>query len=82
MEEISAKRKIEAVSLTLGIVGLCFAFFLPIGAYPIAVVGLVFATGRRHSHKATAGFVLCIVGLALALLANVFGATLAVWQYF
>ena len=56
-------------SLVLGIVGIVFGFYLV--GLPCAVVGLVLGILAKRQHAggiATAGIVLCAVGLALSLI--------------
>lgn len=56
-------------SLVLGIVGLVFGFYLV--GLPCAVVGLILGILAKRQHAggiATAGIVLCAVGLALSLI--------------
>ncbi|MDR1450809.1 MAG: DUF4190 domain-containing protein [Helicobacteraceae bacterium] len=64
-------------SLVLGIVGL-FAWVIPLFGFPITITGLVMGVKARKSSEergmATAGFVLCIIGLTLTLINASIGA--------
>lgn len=70
---------LATASLVLGLVGMV-AWILPIIGFPVQVVGLVFSIKGRTSVKkkmATAGMILCIIGLVFTLLNAVAGAYLA-----
>ncbi len=71
-------------SLILGIIGMV-AWFIPIIGFPIQIVGLVFGIKSLHSTKsgrATAGIVLCVIGLVFSTINAGIGAYLgATGQY-
>ena len=79
-----AEKKIDVPSLVLSIVGLVFAFFFPFVTFPCSIVGLVFAIKRKKTHKTTAALVMCIVGLALAILITILSVVLvaSIFNYF
>lgn len=69
-------------SLVLGIVGIVFGFYLV--GLPCAVVGLVLGILAKRQHAggiATAGIVLCAVGLALSLILLCFILMLAIMAF-
>ena len=68
--------KVHTASLVLAIIGLVFAIVFPLVAYPCSIVGLVKAVNNRTTHRTTAAFVLCIIGLTVALINSIAGAFL------
>jgi hypothetical protein len=67
-------------SLILGLAGLLF-WILPILGLPVTIVGLVLgikATNSARKGMATAGVVLCIIGLVLSVMNAAIGAYLGV----
>jgi hypothetical protein len=65
-------------SLVLGIIGMV-AWFIPIIGLPVQIVGLVFGVKAKNSTKsgrASAGIVLCIIGLVLSVANASIGAYL------
>ena len=65
------EKRIHTASLVLSIIGLAFSLILPIVTYPCSIVGLVFAINRKTKNKTTAAFVMCIVGLGLAVIRTI-----------
>jgi hypothetical protein len=68
--------KKATTSLVLGIIGMV-AWFIPIIGLPIQIVGLLFCIKAKHSTKsghATAGIVLCIIGLVFSIVNASIGA--------
>ncbi len=62
--------------MVLGIIGLVF-WVVPLFGLPINIVGLCLAVSakkKQPSGKATAGLVMCIVGLALTVVSGALGA--------
>ena len=71
-------RPLHVSSLVLSIIGLVFSILLPIVTYPCSIVGLVKAVKNRTTHKTTAAFVMCIIGLVVAIANSAIGAFMGV----
>jgi len=71
-------RPLHVSSLVLSIIGLVFSILLPIVTYPCSIVGLVKAVKNRATHKTTAAFVMCIIGLVVAIANSAIGAFMGV----
>ncbi len=79
----NGKRKLCVSSLVLGIVGIVMSFIAPVAAYACAVPGLV--SGIKKSHKnysSSAGIVLNIIALSLALVNSVLGVLMTIKIFF
>jgi len=63
-------------SLILGILAL-FAWILPLAGYPITIVGLILgivSLSRSTNGNATAGVILCSLGLIATVISSIIGA--------
>ena len=70
-------------SLVLGIIGMV-AWFLPFLGFPITITGLVLGVKGRAGTKrglATAGVVLCIIGLSFTSINSIAGAVMGLLGY-
>ena len=75
-------RAMAVSSLVLGILGLICSC-VPIGGLPLSVVGIVLGAISKKKGQdgmATAGIILCIIGIVLAIIAMIFGGYEAVVQ--
>ena len=68
------EKKVHVASLVLSIIGLVFSILFPLVTYPCSIVGLVMAVKKRPTNKTTAAFVMCIIGLVIALINSAIGA--------
>jgi hypothetical protein len=59
------KKRINVVSLALGIVAVIFSLFLPVVAYSCGIPGIVSAI-RRKTHNGKAGFALGVTAVSIA----------------
>ena len=71
-----AEIKLHVPSLVLSIVGLVFSLLLPIITFVCSIVGLVMANNNRETHKTKAAYIMCIIGLIIAVINSAFGAYL------
>lgn len=77
------RKKLCVSSLVLGIVGLVFSVIVPLVSYACAIPGLVIGLKRRkRNYSSSAGIVLSIVALSLALLNSVFGILMTIKMFF
>lgn len=76
-------KKLCVSSLTLGIVGLVFSFFIPAVSYGCAIPGLVIGLKKRKkNYSSSAGISLSIVALAVALVNSALGIVMTVKMFF
>ena len=66
--------KTHVPSLVLSIIGLIFSILFPLVTYPCSIVGLVQSVKKKGEFKTTAAFVLCIIGLVIAIINSAIGA--------
>jgi hypothetical protein len=59
------RKKINVISLALGIVAIVFALFLPAVAYSCGIPGIISAIKRRN-YNGKAGFALSVTAVSLA----------------
>lgn len=83
MERNGERKKLCVSSLVLGIVGLVFSVIVPVVSYACAIPGLVIGLKRRRkNYNSTAGVVLSIIALSLALINSVFGVLMTIKMFF
>lgn len=83
MERNGERKKLCVSSLVLGIVGLVFSVIIPVVSYACAIPGLVIGLKRRRkNYNSTAGVVLSIIALSLALINSVFGVLMTIKMFF
>lgn len=83
MSKNTDKKKLCVSSLVLGIVGLVFSFLLPIVSYSCAIPGLIIGIKRRKkNYNSSAGIVLSIVAVSLALINSVLGVVMTIKMFF
>jgi hypothetical protein len=59
------RKKINVISLALGIVAIIFSLFLPVVAYSCGIPGIISAV-KRKGYNGKAGFALGITAVSLA----------------
>ena len=83
MSNDNERKKLCVSSLVLGIVGVVFSLFIPIAAYACAIPGLITGVRKqRKNYRASAGIVLNIVALSLALINSVLGIIMTIKIFF
>ena len=83
MSKNDEKRKLCVSSLVLGIVGVVFSLIAPVAAYSCAIPGLVIGIKKsRRNYSASAGIVLNIVAISLALINSVLGIIMTIRLFF
>ncbi len=83
MSKDNGKRKLCVSSLVLGIIGIVTALFVPAAAYACAVPGLVNGIKKsRRNYNSSAGIVLNIIALSLALINSVIGVLMTIKIFF
>lgn len=76
-------KKLCVSSLVLSIVGLVFAFFLPVVSYACAIPGLIIGVKKRKkNYSSSAGISISIVALSIALINSVLGVVMTVKMFF
>ena len=76
-------KKLCVSSLVLGILGVVFSLFAPAAAYACAIPGLVSGVKKsRRNYRASAGIVLNIVAISLALINSILGILMTLKIFF
>lgn len=77
------KKKLCISSMVLGIVGIVFSAILPAAAYACSIPGLVIALSRKKKgYNSSAGTVLNIIALSIALVNSVLGVIMTIKMFF
>ena len=77
------EKKLCVSSLVLGILGLVFSLFVPAVAYACSIPGLVSGIRKsRRDYRASAGIVLNIIALSLALVNSILGVVMTIRIFF
>lgn len=83
MSNDNERKKLCVSSLVLGIVGLVFSLFIPAAAYACSVPGLIAGVKKhRRNYSASAGIVLNIIALSIALINSVLGVIMTIKIFF
>ena len=83
MSKDNEKKKLCVSSLVLGIVGVVFSLFLPVAAYACSIPGLITGVKKqKKNYHASAGIILNIVALSLALINSVLGIIMTIKIFF
>lgn len=83
MSNNTERKKLCVSSLVLGIVGLVFSFVLPLVSYACAIPGLIIGVKKRgKNYNSSAGVVLSIIAISLALLNSALGVVMTVKMFF
>ena len=83
MSNDTEKKKLCVSSLVLGIIGVVFSLFVPVVAYACAIPGLVSGVKKsRQNYSASAGIVLNIVALSIAVINSVLGVVMTIRLFF
>ena len=83
MSNDNEERKLCVSSLVLGIVGVVFSLFVPAVAYACSIPGLITGIKKsRRNYSASAGIILNIIALAIALVNSVLGIVMTIKIFF
>ena len=83
MSKDNERKKLCVSSLVLGIVGVVFSLFVPLAAYACAIPGLITGIKKsRREYRASAGIILNIIALSLALINSVLGVIMTIKIFF
>lgn len=83
MSKDNERKKLCVSSLVLGIVGVVFSLFVPVVAYACAIPGLITGVKKQHrNYRASAGIILNIIALSLALINSVLGVIMTIKIFF
>lgn len=83
MSKDTEKKKLCVSSLVLGIIGVVFSLFVPVVAYACAIPGLVSGVKKsRQNYSASAGIVLNIIALSIAVINSVLGVVMTIRLFF
>lgn len=80
ISEINGQKKMDVVSLVLGIVAIVAAAFIPLVSYICGIIGIVFAIKNRKEKRTTLALILCIVGIIGGAVSNVIAAKMLMEQ--
>ena len=83
MSNDNERKKLCVSSLVLGIVGIVFSLCVPAAAYACAIPGLITGVKKqKKNYNSSAGIVLNIVALSLALINSVLGIIMTIKIFF
>ena len=83
MSKDNERKNLCVSSLVLGIVGVVFSLFVPAAAYACAIPGLITGVKKsRRDYNASAGIILNIIALSLALINSVLGVIMTIKIFF